>query len=507
MEPNSNKRILKNTLSLYFRTAILTIVTLFTSRVVLQVLGVDDYGINNVVAGFVSMFAFISGTLSNATQRYFAIDLAQSDWERLNKTYSINLAIYIFFIVIIFVISETLGLWFVMNKLNFDVSRMTAAVVVYECSIVLFLITLFVSPYIALLTADENLSIYSAVSVVEAVLKLAVAYILLIIDADKLIAYSVFTTIASTGINLFYYYYAKRKYNKLRFTLCKDLTKYKDVFSFQGWNLIGAVATVLKGQGINIIINLFFGTTLNAARAIALQVNSAINSFASNFMRAVDPQITKAYGARDDNRFNLLIFSASKMAFALLFILSVPVIFDVKYILNLWLGNVPDYTVTFVRLALIDAILYSFTDAIGTAVQSVGKIKVYQMVVGGTLILNVPLSYLGLKIYTTPLIPFYVAIILSALGSIGRIICLRRIYSFKVLEYIKQVLIPIFLVTIILIVIVDKILVPATNLLQLIYNVVICVGLCGSLIVTIVLNEAERKILREFIVKKIGRTR
>lgn len=504
MESSNSKRVLKNTLSLYVRTAVLTIVSLYTSRVVLASLGVDDYGIQNVVGGFVSMFGFISGTLSNATQRYFALDLAQGDWERVNKTYSINLVIYMAFILVILIISETVGLWFVLNVLNFDRARVIAAVVVYECAIISFLFMMFVTPYIALLTADENLSIYSAVSVFEAVLKLTAVFLLTIVNVDKLIFYSVAIAFMGISVNLFYYIYAKVKYKKLKFALCRDVSKYTDIFAFQGWNLIGAIASVLKAQGINIVINIFFGTAINAARGIAVTVNGAINSFASNFMKAVDPQITKAYGAGEQERFKKLIYTSSKMTFALLFIISAPVIYDAEYILSLWLGHVPDYAVIFVRLALIDAIIYSITDSIGTAVQSVGKIKIYQLVVGGMLLLNVPLSYFFLKINNNVLIPFYVAIILSIVGSIGRIICLAYIYSFNIMEYMRYVILPIILSTGIVIIGLSCIDVFASNFILLVRNVFCIMFVTGVLIYILVLDRDEKKFLLDIVRRKLN---
>lgn len=503
MEMGNRKRVLKNTISLYFRTAVITIVSLYTSRVILDVLGIDDFGINNVVGGVVSMFGFITGTLADATQRYFSLDIANDDWKHLNKSYSVNLIIYLFFIVIIVILSETVGLWFVINKLSYESSRLMAVLVVYETSVVSFSVNMFVTPYIALLTADENLSIYSAVSIAEASLKLFIVSILKVISFDKLILYAIMTTVAGCAINMFYFYYAKRRYSELNFTVCKDKSEYKDVFSYQGWNFIGAIASVLKGQGVNIVINLFFGTAINAARGVALQVNSTINSFSLNYMKAVTPQITKAYGKREYKRFNTLIYSASKMTYGLLFIISVPVIFNAEYILKLWLVNVPDYTVIFVKMALIDALIECITDPIGTGVRATGKIKFYQIIVGGTLLLNVPISYILLLIFKNPIIPSVVSVVLSAIGVMGRIISIKKVVKFSISGYIIKVIFPIIMCTLVVTVVYSLIFTGANSLPIFVLNVMLGTGFSAICLFSIGLNRQERSLLLSFVKNKM----
>lgn len=442
MKKGNGFRVLKNTISLYIRTIVLTIISLFTVRVVLNVLGASDYGVYNVVGGFVTMFAFVSSSLSISSQRYFALHLASDDWDGVSRMFSVNLIIYLIFIGVILFFSQTVGLWFVLNKLNYASTRTIAAIIVYETSIITFLIGVLVSPFLALLIADENLSIYSLVSIIEGVLKILVAYLLYTSIGDKLIVYAVLVMIASCSVNIFYFIYVKKKYKKLKFLLCKDKTEYKMVFSYLNWNLIGSIASVCKSQGVNIIINMFFGSSINAARGVAAQVNNAIVSFSQNFMKAIDPQITKAYANQDKKEFLSLINIASKLSFSLLFIVSIPVIFNSDFVLTLWLKNVPEYTVLFTNLVLIDALVASLTDPILTGVQATGNVKLYQIAIGGLNLLNLPVSYVLLKMSTNPYIPFIVAIVISCTMGLGRMLVFKKVYSFKLFPYFTNVVFP-----------------------------------------------------------------
>lgn len=495
MKKSNGLRILKNTISLYIRTIVLTVISLFTVRVVLNVLGASDYGVYNVVGGFVTMFAFVSNSLSISSQRYFALHLASEDWCGVSKMFSVNLIIYLSFVGIILLFSQTVGLWFVLSKLNFEASRTIAAIVVYETSILTFLIGVLVSPFLALLIADENLSIYSLVSIIEGILKIIIAYLLSILSGDKLIIYAILVMIASCSVNIFYFIYVKKRYKKLKFALCRDKMEYKMVFSYLNWNLIGSIASVCKSQGVNIIINMFLGSTINAARGVASQVNNAIVSFSQNFMKAIDPQIMKAYAKKNSEEFLSLINIASKLSFSLLFIVSMPVIFNSEFVLTLWLKNVPEYTVLFTNLVLIDALIASITDPILTGVQATGKVKLYQIVIGGLNLLNLPISYILLKISTTPYIPFIVAIVISFAMGIGRMLIFKRVYRFNLFSYVKEVVLPIIVISAISAGVMRLLFGNASSFVELILKVV------GSVLINIVcifaigLNKKEKNIL------------
>ena len=504
MEKLSQFRVLKNTISLHFRTIILTIISLFTIRVVLNVLGESDYGVYNVVGGFVTLFSFVSGSLSISSQRYFALHLASDDWNGVSRLFSVNLIIYMIFIGVILFFSQTVGLWFVLNKLNYASSRTLAAIIVYETSIITFLIGVLVSPFLALLIADENLSIYSLISIIEGVLKILVAYLLRISSGDKLIIYAFLVMMASCSVNSFYFIYIKKKYKRLKLVLCKDKTEYKMVFSYLNWNLIGSIASVCKSQGVNIIINIFFGSSINAARGVATQINNAIVSFSQNFMKAVDPLITKAYANKNKDKFLNLINIASKLSFSLLFVVAIPVIFNSNYILTLWLENVPQYTVLFTNLVLIDALVASLTDPILTGVQATGKVKLYQIVIGGLNLLNLPVSYIFLKVMQNPYIPFVVAIVISFAMGFGRMIIFKKVYSFELLSYITNVVLPMSIMSGFSVLFMSLLFENSTNFAELILKVVGSILVNVFLVFVIGLNKNEKNMLLILLREKFG---
>lgn len=493
-ETINSARVFKNTIALYIRMLILTLISLFTTRIVLDVLGAEDYGLNNVVGGFVGMFGFLSGNLTISSQRYFALCLYDDSWGNLNKFFSMNFFIYMLFSVIVLVISETFGLWFVMYKLVIPAGRMTACIIVYEFSVSILLLNMVIAPFLALLVADENLSIYAIVSILEGTFKIIVAYLLFITKKDKLIVFSFLNFCISLMINLFYAVYCLRKYKKLRIGFYKDRDAYKEVFSFLNWNMIGAVAHVGKGQGVNIIMNLFFGPIVNAARGLAFSVNNAVLSFSQNFMKAVDPQITKTYASGNAGSFNKILQVASKMSFFLLYIIILPLVCNMNYVLTLWLHDVPDYTVVFTVLALIDAVIMSITDPIMTAVHATGKVKWYQIIVGGISLLNLPLAYLCLKINANPNYTFYVSIVLSVLMAIVRIIIISRLCDFSIKKYIHNVLIPICLVMSITIGF-SVLFKNAQNFGSFLINVLAVVLFSAVCIILIGFNKSERLIV------------
>lgn len=491
-------KVLKNTISLYIRTIFLTLISLFSFRIILRSLGAADYGLYDVVGGVISMFSFITGSLAISSQRFFAICLATADWKKLNKMFSVNLAIYLVLILIVLFFAETLGLWFVQTQLKIEAGRKFAAIVVYELSVFNFSVGLLISPFLALLIADENLSIYSVVSVVEGILKVAVAYFLNITRGDKLIVYALLLTATSVIVNGFYIVYVIKKYPKLRFRLCKEKAEYKSVFSFLNWNLIGAVASILKNQGIKVIINIFFGSVVNGAKGVASQVSNTISSFSQNFMKAVEPRITKSYAGDDKNRYLSTIYTASKLSYFLLFIISLPFMMNIQYVMTLWLEEVPDNTIIFTILILVDSLVLSITDSILSGVQAIGKVKVYQLTVGTLALLNLPVSILLLKLIRNPIIPFCVSIGISILMTVGRILNIKRIYDFSVTMYVKKVFVPIFLVTIIGI-LGDRILFSeASNFGWLIVNVAGSLCITVPAIYLIGMDKREKEVIKEY---------
>ena len=502
IEKAESKRILTNTVSLYFRTIIMTLISLYTVRVVLQALGESDYGTYNVVGGFVSLFTFVSNSLAIASQRYFAVALGSKDWKKVNKFFSVNIIIFALLVAVIFILAETIGLWFVRTKLLIEPERLYAATVVYQLSIITFLIGIMSSPFLALLIADENLSIYSLVSVIESILAMGVAYLVDIFEGDKLILYGVLLAVTSLITNGFYMGYTIRKYPNLRFKVHKDKEEYKRVFSFLNWNLIGALASVCKSQGINVITNMYFGSSINASRGIASRMNNAFASFSQNFTKAVNPQITKSYAAGLHEKYIGLIYSASKLSYFLLLLASAPFIMNAEYILELWLKDTPDYAVLFSVLVLIDALILSVTNPLLTAVQAIGKVKEYQLSIGLLALSNLPITAFMVYFFRDPVIPFWVSIGVSFSMTVGRMLVFKKVYTFSIKDYTKKVLIPGVVVTGIIFLIDLLLFSRSENFWQLVINVAGSVFISIPIIFLMGLGRIEREIILKLIPDK-----
>jgi O-antigen/teichoic acid export membrane protein len=449
MPLDNNTRIAKNTLMLYFRMLLIMLVSLYTVRVVLNTLGVVDYGIYNVVGGIVVMFSFFSNTMDSAAQRFFAFDLGRNDIPRLKQTFGMTVTIYLIILVVVLLLAETVGLWFLNTQMVIPPDRMVAANWIYQFSILSFLVTIMVIPYNAVILAHENMAVYAYVSIGDVILKLAVVYFLLIFSVDKLKLYAVLMFVTTCMISFIYVIICKRKYVECSFRLYWDKGLFNTLISYSGWNLFGAVSGVLNNQGINILLNMFFGPIVNAARAIAYQLSSVVNQFVMNFHAAVRPQITKYYATEENEKMMSLVFKSSKYSYFLVFILSMPVLLETNYILQLWLKNVPQYVVLFTRLVIITALIDSLSYAMQTAVAATGKIKFYQIVVGGTLLFNLPISYGLLKLGFPPQATLYVAIVISVVCLFLRIWMLRALVDLSIRDYFKKVLMAVISVSVV----------------------------------------------------------
>lgn len=443
----NNKRIAKNTLMLYFRMLFTMAVSLFTSRVVLNTLGVEDYGIYNVVGGVVSMFSIISGSLSAAISRFITVELAKGDADKLRKTFSASVTIQLLLSLIIVVLIESIGVWFLNAKMVIPAERMDAANWVLQFSIVTFVINLISVPYNATIIAHEKMSAFAYISILEVVCKLVIVYLLKISPIDRLVFYAILMCAVSVIIRLVYGYYCNRHFAECKFSFRFDKDLLKRMFSFAGWNFIGASSAVLRDQGGNIIINLFGGPAVNAARGIAMQVNQTIVGFSNNFMTALNPQITKSYASGEQDYMMKLIFRGARFSFYMLLFLSLPVLANTHYILSLWLGMVPDHSVLFVRLALIFAMSESISSPLVTAMLATGKIRNYQIVVGVLQMLNLPISYVLLRIGCIPETVMMVAIGLSQCCLAARLVMLRTMIGLSARKYLREVYLNVILVT------------------------------------------------------------
>lgn len=448
-QTSNNKRIAKNTLMLYIRMLFTMLVGLYTSRVVLNALGVDNYGIYNVVGGVVSMFTVLSGSLSTAISRFITFELGRENVERLKIVFSSAVTIQIVLSLIVVLLAETVGLWFLNNKLVIPADRMAAAHWVYQLSILTFVVGLISVPYNASIIAHEKMSAFAYMSIFDVFAKLLIAFSIYYSPYDRLIHYAVLLAVLSLLNRLIYGIYCKRQFAECTYQFTFDKSLLKQMFGFAGWNFIGASSAVLRDQGGNIILNLFCGPTVNAARGVAIQVSSAIQGFVDNFMTALKPQITKSYASGEHDYMMSLIYKGARFSYYILLLLSLPVIVNAPYILTLWLGNVPEHTVSFVRLVLIFAMSESLANPLVTAMLATGRIRNYQLVVGGLQMLNLPLAYLCLRLGYAPESVFVIAIIVSVCCEMARLYMLRGMIQLSVRSFLRSVYFNVITVTII----------------------------------------------------------
>lgn len=449
--PNTtnNKRIAKNTLLLYVRMFFTMGVSLYTSRVVLNTLGIEDYGVYSIVGGIVTLFSFFNGAMTSATQRFLAFDIGKNDLIQLKKTFNATLNIHIAISIFVFFLAETIGLWFVNYKLNLPIDRMTAVNCVYQFSVFTFLLSIAQVPYDALIVAREKMDIYAYMSFVEVILKLIIVYLLVVFNFDKLIFYSCLLFLVSFIVRMGHKYYCKRYYKESRYEFYFDRSFYKVLLSYSGWNLFGNIATVARGQGSNILLNLFFGTVLNAAYGISVQVQGTVQSFVANFQMAVNPQIIKQYAAGNKEQSLTLIFQSAKFSYFLLFLITCPIIYNIDFILELWLKDPPKYTAVFVNLSLINLLIDCISGPLMIGAQATGKIKWYQIIVGTLIFLNLPIAYVLLKTYNNPELVYYTSIVISLLSLVFRLFFLRVLIGISILKFCKSVISRIVMVTIV----------------------------------------------------------
>lgn len=436
----NNRRIAKNTAMLYFRLLFSMAISLYTSRVILNALGVEDFGIYNVVAGIVVIFGFLNNAMSASTQRFLTYEMGRGDLNQLKHIFSMGITIHILIALIVLILSETAGLWLLNAKLNIPSVRISAANWVYQCSIFSAIITILYAPYIAAIIAHEKMNVFAIVSLIEVVLKLFITILVALLGFDKLKFYAVLVFFVSLAIGIIYALYCKSKFAECTIRVFWDKNLFKEMSSFARWNLLGVFAGITYGQGVNLLLNVFFGPTINAARGVAYQVQGAVNAFITNFQVAVNPQITISFAKGDYQYMHSLIFSASKYSFYLLFILSLPLLLETEFILKLWLKTVPEYTTIFTLLVLIDILVCSLSGPLQTTAQASGNVKLYQIVVSGILLLNLPVSFILLKLGFAPQATFIVSIMASFVALFARLIILKMIMSFPVKNFITSVL-------------------------------------------------------------------
>lgn len=446
----NNKRIAKNTILLYFRMLFLMGITLYTSRVILQVLGVVDFGIYNVVGGIVVLFTFISGPLADATRRFLTFELGKNNIDALKKVFSTSIYIHILFSLIILLLSETIGLWFLYTQLNIPPERFNAALYVYHYSVLATIVTILQTPYIAAIIAHEEMQPFAYISIVEALLKLFTVFLLIGITYDKLVIYAFLFLLVQIIIFISYYAYCRFHYKESKIIMTWDGTLVKNMSSFIGWTMTGGIATMLNGQGLNLLLNIFYGPAINASRGIALQMQGTLIKFCVNFQTAINPQLTKSYAIGDLESMHKLIILSSKFSYYLLYVLSLPVIFATDFILGLWLGIVPEHTSNFFRLVIVVSLMSVLSNSMVASIHATGHLKTFQIVVEAINILVLPISYVLLKIHLwAPELVYIVYALISIVAQVARVyIVLPKInLSFNI--YIKEIVAPLIRVTLV----------------------------------------------------------
>jgi len=449
-ETSSNtSRIAKNTLLLYFRMLLTMGVSLYTSRVILNALGVEDYGIYNVVGGVVAMFGILSGSLSSAISRFITFELGKGDLDKLKRIFCTSVNIQVILIVIITVLMETIGIWFLNNKMVIPEERLAAANWVFQFSVITFALNLLSVPYNAVIIAHEKMSAFAYISIVDVTLKLIVAFIIAYNPFDKLVYYGLLIMIVGLINRMMYAIYSKKHFEEATYRMIFDKGLMKEMFGFAGWNFIGASSSVLRDQGGNILLNLFFGPSVNAARGIAMQVSHAITSFVQSFMTAVKPQITKSYAAGNLDYTFKLVFQSAKFSFYILLFITLPIMVSTPYILKLWLVDVPDNSVIFVRLILIFVLSETLASPLITIMLANGKIRNYQIIVGGFQMLNFPVTFLCFSLGAPAECIFIVAICISVVCEISRLIMLKKMVQLPINDFLKKIYLKVWLVAVV----------------------------------------------------------
>lgn len=448
LSSDNNKRIAKNTLLLYFRTLFVMAISLYTSRAILNTLGVEDFGIYNVVGGIVSMFGFIYGSMITATSRFITFALGKGDKEKLSMVFSIALQAHIAIAIILVILAEIIGVWFLYHKMQIPPDRMNAAFWVLQCSIIDMVIMLVSVPYSSVIVAHERMSAFAYISILETVMKLVIVYLLLLSPFDKLIVYAVLLLLVQVIIRFCNSIYCNHHFEETKYRHVWDITLFREITNFAGWSVFGNLQVFATNSGVNMLLNIFFGPVVNAARGVALQVQGAMQQFVGGFQTALNPQITKMYAKGEMAEMHLLMFRSARFSFFLLFFLSLPVFFEAEFVLRIWLKIVPENTVIFLRIIICTSLLYTIANPMMIANKATGKIKTYEIVCGTTLIMVFPISYVALKLGLPAYSVFVVHFVMECFCQLARMIVLRPLIGLRIRDYVEQVYSKIFIVVV-----------------------------------------------------------
>lgn len=504
----SNKRIAKNTIMLYCRMAIMMIVSLYTSRVVLSALGVEDYGVYNIVGGIVPMFSLLSASLSTAINRFLTFELGRGDIESLRRVFSTSITIQALLSIVIIVLAETIGLWYVNKVMVVPLGRLAAANWCYQFSIITFVVNLMSVPYNSLIISHEKMSLFAWIGIFEGMSVLGIALIISVSSFDRLILYGALLCILYVIIRFIYTFYCNRHFEEVKFKISWDKEMLHNMLGFAGWNFIGAGSRILRDYGVNILLNFFHGPVVNAARGLSNSVNGAVSRFSENFIMAVNPQITKSYANNETESMFKLIFRSSRFSVFLLLLLSAPILLNTSFILSIWLTEVPDHTSLFIKLVLIYMITEAISYPLVTAMLATGDIKNYQLIVGGFQCLNFPLAWIALKCGLFPESVIVVSIFIAHCCFISRLIMLKKMIGLDAKAFFFEVYIRVILVAMIglLIPLILRFIIPTG------WSNFIIVTLCSVCAMSVSVlfvgcDKVERKYIRDMALSYIRRFR
>lgn len=480
------------------------LVSLYTSRVVLETLGADDFGIYNVVGGVVVLFSFIQGAMATATQRYLNYELGKGDSDAVSRVFSMSMTVHIAIAILIVLLSETIGLWFLNTQMQIPPKRYEATQWVYQFSIITCCINILRVPYNASIIAYEKMSFYAYISILEVLMKLAVVYLLLLTDGDKLVVYSLLMFIVPVVVSVVYRQFCRTKFSTCNYHLFWDKSLFKEIFGFSAWSLFGSLANLGATQGINILLNIFCGVAVNAAMGLAQQVNSAVNQFITNFQTAFVPQIVKLYAKEEREEFIKLIFRSSKMSYYLILMIGMPVLLYARPLLSLWLHEVPEYTVQFTQLMIVFSMIDAVSGPLWNSVQATGKIRNYQILMASIISLNVPFAYIVLKLGFSPIIVLVIRVSLNLILHFVRIFYLKGVFDFPSWQYIKEVMFRVVVVTIFSLPVPVFIfrMRPSPSVAALFAYVVLIVAQTFVVIAILGLNVDERRVVKMGLEKK-----
>ena len=453
---SANKRIAKNTIFMSVRMVIVLVINLFTTRAVLHALGVEDYGVYNVVCGFVSLFSFLRAAMGNGVQRFFNFELGKNGVNGANKVFCTAIYIQAILAIAIVILLESIGPWYIHDKMVLPEGRLEAAQWIFQFAIISFAIGIMIAPFSAAVTAHERMDFYAIISILDATLKLIIALILPLFGTDKLILYGILIMSISCINFIIYYFYTKRNFEEIKFRKVFDRDLFKKMFAFSGWNVFGAFSGVMESQGINLVLNFYFGPIVNAARGVAVQINGGVQSFVTNITIPVRPQVIQSYAQGDLQRTMNLTYSISKISCAIVLMLAIPVSFEMNYILHLWLGEtVPDHTAAFAILVLLTSLVNNLNSATSGVVHATGKMRDYQLWGSLVKVLSIPVSFILFKYYRMPEIEFACVFVFNAFSHTVCLFIVRKLVGMSLWYYFKRIVVPIIATMVITVIVVS----------------------------------------------------